>query len=430
MKPTLRLNTRLLPLLVIALAIMQLIDPSRTWTILLVGLGGLWLISFLWAWNLSKHLTILREMRYGWVQVGDVLEERFTLKNASWLPATWVEIADHSTLPGYDASAATGVDASSKNQWRRTGTCNRRGLYQLGDTSLHAGDPFGIYSVTVTDPAKATLMVMPPVVPLPHLDIIPGGYSGEGRPIPDAPERTVDASSVREYIPGDSMRLVHWKTTAKHAKPYVRLFDGTPAGDWWILLDLQADAQVGSGRDSTEEHGVILAASLADRGLRANRGVGLVMNGKRLDWLPPRTGSGQRWEILRRLALATPGETSLGEVLERIRPDLGRNTSLLIITPTRSTDWFITLPLLARRGIRPTVLLLDLHTFDNKRDNSAIAAELKKMHVPCHILPREMFDQPEAQPGTQGQWEWRVSALGKAIPVRAPEDHSWRRLAK
>jgi uncharacterized protein (DUF58 family) len=430
MKSSPRLNKRLLPLLVIILFILQLIDPSRIWTILLVGLGGLWLISFIWVWNLSRHLTVLREMRYGWVQVGDLLEERFTLKNSGWLPATWVEIEDHSTLPGYDASVATGVDGSGKNQWHKRGTCDRRGLYQLGGTSLHTGDPFGIYSVTIANPAKATLMVMPPVVPLPHLDIIPGGYSGEGRPIPDAPERTVDASSVREYVPGDSMHLVHWKTTARQAKPFVRLFDGTPAGDWWILLDLHADSQVGSGWDSTEEHGVILAASLADRGLKNNRGVGLVINGKRLEWLPPQTGSGQRWEILRRLALATPGKTALGEVLERIRPNLGRSASLLIITPTRNTDWFIRLPLLSRRGIRPTVLLLDLHSFDNQRDNSGVAAGLKKMYVPCHVLPREMFDQPEAQPGKKGQWEWRVSALGKAIPVHAPEDHGWRRLAK
>ena len=409
---------------------MQLVNPSRVWTILLVGLGGLWLISFLWARSLAENLTILREMRYGWVQVGDVLEERFTLNNKGSFPATWVEVDDRSTLPGYDASLATGVEGPGKNQWRRNGACSRRGLYQLGDTGLHTGDPFGIYSVTITNPAKTMLMVMPPVVPLPHLEIIPGGYSGEGRPIPNAPERTVGASSVREYVPGDSMRLMHWKTTARHDKPYVRLFDGTPAGDWWILLDLQAEAQIGSGEDSTEEHGVILAASLADRGLRAHRGVGLVVNGKSLDWLPPRTGSGHRWEILRRLALAAPGKTSLGELLERIRPNLGRNASLLIITPTRSADWFITIPDLARRGIRPTVLLLDLHSFDSKRDNSGVAAELMRMHVPCHVLPREMFDRPEAKPGTRGQWKWRVSPLGKAIPVNAPEDDSWRRLAK
>jgi len=416
--------------LVIVLLIMQLIDPSRVWTVLLVGLGGLWLISFAWAWSLAKNLTIVREMRYGWVQVGDALEERFTLRNKSWLPATWVEIEDHSSLPGYDASLATGVDGSGTNQWRKKGTCSRRGLYQLGDTGLQTGDPFGIYTVTITDPAKATLMVMPPVVPLPALEIIPGGYSGEGRPLPDAPERTVDASSVREYLPGDSLRLVHWKTTARHDKPFVRLFDGTPATDWWILLDLQAEVQAGSGGESTEEHGVILAASLADRGLRAHRGVGLVVNGKHLDWLPPHTGSGQRWEILRRLALATPGETPLAEVLERIRPNLGRNASLLVISATDRSDWFLTVPMLRRRGIRPTVFLLDLGSFDARRDNRGVAAELHKMQVACHLLPREMFDRPEAHPGSHGQWEWRVSALGKAIPVHEPEDHSWRRLAR
>jgi uncharacterized protein (DUF58 family) len=300
----------------------------------------------------------------------------------------------------------------------------------LGDTGILTGDPFGIYSVTITDPAKATLMVMPPVVPLPELEIIPGGYSGEGRPIHDAPERTVDASSVRDYVPGDSLRLVHWKTTARQSKLYVRLFDGTPAGDWWILLDLQAGAQAGSGGDSTEEHGVILAASLADRGLRDHRGVGLIVNGQRLDWLPPRGGSGQRWEVLRTLALASPGNTPLGEVLERARPNLGRNASLLVITPTRSTDWFVTLPLLSLRGVTPTVFLHDLRSFDGKRDNSWVAAELKKMHVACHLLPRELLDRPEAHPGARGQWEWRVTPTGRAIPVHAPQDQKWRRLER
>jgi uncharacterized protein (DUF58 family) len=341
-----------------------------------------------------------------------------------------VEIADHSTLPGYNASLATGVDGTGTNQWRKKGTCNLRGLYQLGDTGLLTGDPFGIYSVSITDPAKATLMVMPPVVPLPELEIIPGGYSGEGRPRPDAPERTVDASSVREYAPGDSLRLVHWKTTARYEKPYVRLFDGTPTGDWWILLDLQAESQAGSGANSTEEHGVILAASLAERGLRDHREVGLLVNGKRLEWLPARGGTGQRWDILRTLALASPGKTSLGEVLEHVRPSLSRDASLVIITPTDRLDWLARLPLLLRRGIRPTVFLFDLRSFDGTLDNARVAAELRKVYVTCHSLPREFLDRPEAHPGTAGQWEWRVSATGRAIPVRAPDDQRWRRLAK
>ena len=87
-----RLKNRLLQVLVIALAIMQLIDPSKIWTIFLVGLGGLWLVSYIMTRSLATNLKLVREMRFGWVQVGDVLEERFTLKNEGWIPATWVEI--------------------------------------------------------------------------------------------------------------------------------------------------------------------------------------------------------------------------------------------------------------------------------------------------------------------------------------------------
>ena len=99
MNSKLWLSTRLLPLLVIVLLIMQLIDPSRVWMVLLIGLGGLWLISFVWARSLAENLTIIREMRYGWVQVGDRLEEAFTLTNRSWLPVLWAEVVDHSDLP-------------------------------------------------------------------------------------------------------------------------------------------------------------------------------------------------------------------------------------------------------------------------------------------------------------------------------------------
>lgn len=424
------LKNRLLPALVLVLAVMQLIDPSKIWTILLVGLGGLWLVSYIMARSLAANLKLVREMRFGWIQVGDVLEERFTLQNKGWIPATWVEIEDRSTMPGYDASLATGVDQSSSARWRKNGICARRGLYLLGDTLLHTGDLFGIYAVTIKDPARTSLLVMPPVVPLPTLEIFPGGYSGEGRPTPHAPENTLDASSVRQYVSGDSMNLIHWKTTARLEKPYVRLFDGAPASDWWILLDLQDAAQIGSEEDSTEEHGIILAASLADRGLRAHHGVGLVANGQALDRLPPRTGIGQEWEILRALALASPGTTSLGEVLEHIRPNLGYNATLIVITPTVQLDWLTTVPLLRRRGITPTVLSLDPQTFGGQVGNKPLLTALDKMGVAHHSIPRDLLDRPEARPGTHGKREFRISPTGRAIPVRALEDYSWRRLSE
>ena len=369
-------------------------------------------------------------MRYGWVQVGDRLEEHFTVENESKFPATWIEIEDHSTLPGYNTSLATGVDGLSANQWNQSGTCKRRGIYQLGDTSVRTGDPFGIYTVNIIDTARTFLTVLPPVVPLPALDIASGGLSGEGHPIPNAPEHTVDASSVREYIPGDSFRLIHWKSTARFTKPFVRLFDGSPATDWLILLDLQDEIQIGISEDFTEEHSIILAASLTDRGLGAHHGVGLIINGKRFDYLPPRTGANQRWDILRMLALASRGETSLGKILERVGPSLARNASLMIITPTAKTDWLRSLVHLRWRGIIPTVLLLDRRSFGAEFDNNSIITTLQKMGIVHHHISRELLNRPEAHPGSRGQWEWRMTPTGKSIPIRAPDDVRWRKLTE
>ena len=122
----------------------------------------------------------------------------------------------------------------------------------------------------------------------------------------DALDRVVSASSVRPYVPGDSRRWVHWKLSAHHQELYVRLFDGTPAGDWWILLDMDARVQVGMGENSTDELGVILAASLADRGLRARRAVGLVAHGARTD--------------VGRLILADPTDDELTAAMDRALP--------------------------------------------------------------------------------------------------------------
>jgi uncharacterized protein (DUF58 family) len=429
MSTSVRLKNRLLPAVVVALLIMQLVDPSRVWTILLVGLGGVWLVSFLWSLILSRNLGFLRELRFGWVQVGDAVEERFTVENRGVFPATWLEVEDGSTLPGYKASLATGVGGYSANQWHTRGVCSRRGLYSLGGTQVHTGDPFGIYTVTLLDPARASLMVMPPVVPLPDLDIVPGGFSGDGRLIPHPLEDTINASSIREYLPRDSKSLIHWKASAHHGKLFVRLFDGAPGSDWWILLDLHDPAQAGTGRDSTEEHGVILAASLADRGLRASLGVGLLVNGRSLDWLPPHHSPGQRWDLLQVLALASRGATPLAEVLRHIRPSLSRNSRLLIITPDVGTGWPRELLSMRRSGITPTVFSLDPRTFGGSGDNRALRTALQKMGVACFDIPHRMLDRPEASPGTRGAWEWRITPSGRATPLRPEDDRSWRRLS-
>lgn len=427
MKSTLRLNAKIFPILASIAFIMQIVDPSRVWVILLIGIGGTWAICRWWVRGLRQALTFEREMRFGWAQVGDKLEERFTLTNSFLLPATWVTLHDHSDLPDHHASVATGVDGSSASQWKVATQCTRRGVYTLGGTSLETGDPLGIYTLTIEDPTSSTLAVMPPVVSLPRFHILSSGWAGEGRASPRALEETINASHTREMAPNDPMRWIHWKSTARHNKFFVRQFEGTPSGDWWILLDLDRETRLGTGWDSTEEHGVILAASLAAQGLKEEHPVGLTINGREPSWIVPRRNEYQQRALLKSLAVAAPSELGLQDFLHRAGPSLGSHSCLLIITANADTAWTESLLPLMWRGILPTVFLLDPLSFGGRGESKPIGDSLQRMGIPCHMIPREMLEKREIRPGREGEWEWRVSGTGKAVAVRTPLA-DWRRL--
>jgi uncharacterized protein (DUF58 family) len=425
-----KLNSYAWPILTGLVFVLQILCPDRVWTVVLIGLGGTWLIAALWARSLARNLHFEREIRFGWAQVGDHLQERFTLVNSGWAPALWAEIQDHSNLPDYRTSHVTSIGNYASRQWRTEGICTRRGLYMLGPTDLRTSDPFGIYSIRIHKPDSTVQMVMPPVVPLPFIEIAPGGRVGEGkRPRREAIETMVSSEGVREHLPGEALKAVHWPTSARKESLYVRQFEHASTSDWWIFLDLQAQVQIGEGYDSTEEHGVILAASLVDRGLHQGRAVGLVVCGHELVWLPPQRSSTQRIDILRALATVSSGTVSLEALLASQRQALRRGASLVVITPDVNTGWVKPLVHLAQYGVVPTVLMLDPDSFGGQTTSTPVIDLLADYGIQHSLITRDLINRPERRPGTQGQWEWRILGLGKAIPVRRPSEMGWRRLA-
>jgi len=426
MKSTLRLNTKIVPILGLLAILMQILDADKVWVILGITMGGTWLFCLWWVRGLARSLTFEREIRYGWAQVGDRLEERFTLTNTFNLPATWVTVFDHSDLPDHFASVATGVDANSNSQWKIQSQCTRRGVYTLGGTTLETGDPLGLFTLTLEDETSSTLAVMPPVVALPKFSIASKGWTGEGRRSTRSLEETIHASQVREMLPNDPMRLIHWKSTAKQNKFFVRQFEGTPAGNWWILLDLDEVSQLGAGFDATEEHAVILAASLAQYGLNEEHPVGLAINGHEPEWVAPRRNDYQSRSLLKSLAKASPSAMDLRTYLERIGSSLGSHCSLLVITTNANNEWTESLLPLIRRGIMPTVFTLDPISFGGQADTGALEETLQSFGVPCHIIPRQFLSAKQIRPGHAGEWEWRVVGTGKAVAVNAPVA-DWRK---
>lgn len=424
---TYRLRSRLWPALVILLLVVQLLWPFRIWAVLLGILGAGWLIAFLWSRSLARNLAARRNMRYGWTQVGDRLEERFAVSNASKLPALWLEVHDSSDLPGYNASRITTVNAEGFTEWRTQGVCSRRGLFTIGPADLKCTDPLGLYEVSLPVSDSAGLLVLPPVLSLPTIEVASGGRAGEGHHHRrSALESTVSVQTVREYVNGDPLRAIHWPTTARREKLFVRQFEQMPSSDWWICLDMNRNAQVGEGDRSTEEYGVILAASLADRGLQMRHSVGLVTCGQDLVWIPPRHNSGQLIEILRALAMAKPGGRQVEELLDRVRPSLRTGASLILITPDLRPEWVSALLQLIRIGVTPTVLLLDPASFGGTQSARLMADWFQKRGIANTVVTADLLDRPEPE-GHEGEWEWRIAGSGKTVPVRRPIQVEWRR---
>jgi len=405
---------------------LQLFFPHRAWVTLLIALGGAWLTAYLWARSLARGLRLTRERRFGLAQVGDQIEERFTLTNESPFSAVWFEVFDESTLPGYRISRATGIEGGTELQWFTQGLCERRGAFSLGPTTLRTGDPFGIYTVERRYPATTPVFVLPPIVPLPSIEVAPGGRAGEGRRKRHALERTVNAATARPYVPGDDLRAIHWPTSAHRDSLYVRVFENTPAGDWWIYLDLEGRVQTGEGANSTTEYGVILAASLIDHGLRAGRAVGLVLHGRSLTQRAPQLSGEARLDMFKALALAAPGPVSLADLLTRVKPPLRQLASLIVITPNVTGDWIEPLAPLLWRGAVPTVLLLDPASFGAGDATQAVSA-LTELNISHYLITRDLLDRPEAHPGQRGL-HWRVTPSGKAILTTQASELEWKAL--
>lgn len=410
------------PLLwLVLLAATAVFLPHPVWNTLLIGLGGMVLIAYLWVRALARGLSAQRRLRFGWVAVGDRLEEQFTLHNRSSLPALWVEVIDSANVPGYSAAVVRSVGAMAQEQWRQGAICQQRGKFHLGPWAIRTSDPFGIFTVTCHYPASAEIIIHPPIhgqLPIP----LPQGQSrGRARARQRSWQATVNAAGARAYRPNDPLSWIHWPTTARRDALHVREFDLDATGDVWILLDMQAAAQLGQGMDGTEEHAVLLAAALAARGLSQTRPVGLLAYGQAPQIVPPGRGEGQRWQILQALALVqADGTTPLRRALQDLARQVRRGAAAILITPTPTADWLPELLALSRRGVQSHVILLERRSFGGEENSAGMQTAVRQLGGNCQLVRRGEVGVPLEAQAQRGFWRFMVTGTGKVVTVAAP----------
>ena len=416
----LRLRARI-PLVWLGLLLLiAILLPHRLWNMMLIGLGGLFLVAYIWARSLANHLSAERRLRYGWVGVGDRLLEEFQLHNDGHLPAIWVEILDESNVPGYQAAVVRSI-SSGQIRWQQEAICQQRGQFHLGPWGLVSADPFGIFEVRHWYPVADEIIIHPPIDSTLPIPLPAGRSSGRVRAPERAIQATINAAAIRDYQSGDPLRWIHWPISAHRDSLFVREFDQDATGDIWILLDCEAVAQLGSGAQGTIEQAVLLAASLAARAVQQNRAVGLAGYGRSPQIVHTGRGQGQQWRILRALALLdAEGSTSLQTALFDLGRMAKRGTAVIVITPSGEADWLPELVRLAQRGVQSNVVLLERQSFGDEASSSGLGTAVRQLGFPCQVIRQGEVGTPLEEQQRRGFWEFRVSGTGKVVAVKTP----------
>jgi uncharacterized protein (DUF58 family) len=241
----------------------------------------------------------------------------------------------------------------------------KRGAYTIEGMAVTATDPLGIYSFTKRLPIRSEIVVYPVPHELPDLDL--SGSERYGfRDLPIAATRGsgIDPDGVREYVPGDPLRRMHWKSTARTGKLNVIEFEESRAVNVVMALDLHQGSDVGEGLDTTLEYLVRAAASIAQLGVRQGAAVRLVMGD-----LPDAAdfagrGTEHLYTILGSLARAQAVDPSqLGAKLVSRVGNLYPGTSLIVLTSTIDKELAGALAHYTAGGTQVMVLYADPRSF-------------------------------------------------------------------
>jgi uncharacterized protein (DUF58 family) len=144
-----------------------------------------------------------------------------------------------------------------------------RGRYAFEDCTAVVEDPFGFDRVEEPLSAPGALLVYPRLVDLDRLFSESGAAARDGRRLLLRRPSGFDLHSVREYEQGESLRKVHWRSTAKRGQLMVKELEDAPRDEVAVVLDADPAAVVGESFElQVRAAGSILLAH-ARRGRRA-----------------------------------------------------------------------------------------------------------------------------------------------------------------
>ena len=173
-------------------------------------------------------LRVSRRVDRTEIELGEAVDASVSLRNGKPLPAPWIFWRDQ-VEPGLDVEGETcafeTLAARGEGLLTYRLHSTRRGLFRIGPAVVEASGPFGLERRFQVEPEVRFLTVFPRTVELGE------GWPLGHRPIHEVPRRRSlfeDPSrflGVRPYQPGDGLRHIHWRATARSGEIQVKVFE-------------------------------------------------------------------------------------------------------------------------------------------------------------------------------------------------------------
>ena len=189
--------------------------------------------------------------------------------------------------------------ADEERELERTLRCSRWGLYDVGAVRVRARDAWRLVTWDTRIAASHRLEAYPRPLTLRRLLAPVETQAFAGSQVARSKGEGVEYADIREFVPGDRVRSINWRASARRQGLVVN--ERHPERNTDVVLFVDSFADVRSGSRSVLDEAVRAAATLATKYLEHRDRVGLVGFGGVLRWLQPGMGSTQRYRIVETL---------------------------------------------------------------------------------------------------------------------------------
>ncbi len=324
---------------------------------------------------------------------GETIKEKFVLTNSQKLPKWLLTVRENTDIPGHTNIQTVNLAPRASRTLESSIHFTRRGQFTSGKYTATSGDPLGMFTKSQQLGTPHTILVYPRAIDLPFFDPlthINQGY-GPGRWL--ASQISPNVASIREYMNGDSLRHIHWNTTAHSSRLMVKVFDPdrshSSARTIWVIPDMNESVQAGEGEESTEEYIVTIAASILKKYAENSWPVGLITSAEKNYTFQLETGS-QHLENME-TALATmraAGKASIEQLIASEASRFDLNSMSVVITPAWNERMVSALLQIRRQQGVVVAILLDSRSFGANRGTPSIPASLMQNGVQVYIIKK------------------------------------------